>query len=459
MQIAVKLSPSSTIFQKLRNSLPGTASPSYSGAEQLQLRSNEGRGVMHPASNVPAMPEVAEDEVLENERFVPLRGFRSSNLMGLDPKRCCTLLYCTSSTSCNWDKHCFPLPPSSGSVQCWMVSYPMITLADYFEMFCRYSKLRNGSNSSNHFPIVNPPPGWLWQGPWRLEKGPNTDVEGWSYAVDFSMLSYPFRSSTAKRTMAHFVRRRRWVRQRCRDPAAYSSPRTARQRPTSPAASPISKSAVRDDHMLMLGMLPVGHEMMIPLSLVDVSAELRLRPCLSEEDPDNPTFLHSWSHGASNGAHSLILNIDSLEATTTRLLQCKKGHADAAIPRHDMVAETQALDVPEHAPRCSMKDLSKNDCFLSMSVDATRLENAGPSQSDWKVTLSPPLCVENLLPVPSDYIIFELPASANPANTERQSGQVQAGGLIACYAADVRTQVCAVTQDTFEYIVRELPTQ
>lgn len=47
---------------------------------------------MHPVSNVPAMPEVAEDEVLENERFFPLKGFKSSHLMGLDPKRCFFML-------------------------------------------------------------------------------------------------------------------------------------------------------------------------------------------------------------------------------------------------------------------------------------------------------------------------------------------------------------------------------
>lgn len=88
VQIAIKLAPSSSIFQKLRNSLTGIANPSFSGAEQLQLRSSEGRGVLHPVSNVPAMPEVVEDEVLENERFLPFKSFKSSHLMGLDPKRC-----------------------------------------------------------------------------------------------------------------------------------------------------------------------------------------------------------------------------------------------------------------------------------------------------------------------------------------------------------------------------------
>jgi hypothetical protein len=102
VQIAIKLATSSAIFQKLRNSLTGTASisPTVSGAEQLQLRSSEGRSVMHPVSNVPAMPEVAEDEVLENERFMPFQGFKSSHLMGLDPKRCCAMLWVCAIACC-----------------------------------------------------------------------------------------------------------------------------------------------------------------------------------------------------------------------------------------------------------------------------------------------------------------------------------------------------------------------
>lgn len=262
------------------------------------------------------------------------------------------------------------------------------------------------------------------------------------------MLSYPFRTGTGKRTMAQFVRRRRWVRQRCRDPAGHSTPRSSRLSPIAHKPSPVGP-APPDEHMALLGMLPVGHEMMIPLSLVDASAELRLRPCLSTDNPEDPLFLHSWSHGASNGSHSLVLNIDALEATTTRLLQCNKSNTDAAVPKHKMAAETQPTDASEHDPRCSMNDIAIHDCFVSLSVDAARLDNAGPSQSDWKITLSPPLRTENLLPVPADYIIFELPSSSNPANIARQTGQVEAGGVIASYAADVRTQVCALIRCCF----------
>lgn len=154
-----------------------------------------------------------------------------------------------------------------------------------------------------------------------------------------------------------------------------------------------------------------------------------------------------------------MLNIDALEGTTTRLLRCNKGDSDAAVPKHTLSAETQHTDAAEHDPRCSLNDLALHDCFVSMSVDAAPLDNAGPSQSDWKVTLSPPLKAENLLPVPADYIIFELPSSSKPANISRQTGQVQAGGVIASYAADVRTQVrlphCASTEQKNMFTVRQ----
>lgn len=303
----------------------------------------------------------------------------------------------------------------------------------------RYSKLRNGSSSSTQFPIVNPPAGWMWQGPWRVERGPNTDADGWSYAVDFSLLSYPFHNGSGKRSMANFVRRRRWVRHRCRDPSSTpamhaSSSRASQQQPPPPS-----------DAIVSLGVLVPGEHMMIPIIVLEASAELKVRPkSLLGENGDGSSghCVHAWSQGASNGSHTLIFNIDALENTTNRLLQCTKltRPADAATRR--LPAETTAATATAPELQCKPSDLQKSDVFLSLSVDAQRLDNAGPSETDWTVILSAPLFVHNLLPVPADYIMFELPGMSGSANVERQAGVVRAGGKVAVYAADVRTQVC-----------------
>lgn len=306
---------------------------------------------------------------------------------------------------------------------------------------CRYSKLRNGSNSSTQFPIVNPPSGWMWQGPWRVERGPNTDTNGWSYAVDFSLLCYPFHNGSSRRSMAHFVRRRRWVRQRCRDPS--STPAMHASSSRAHQAAPVPPS----DCLVSLGALSPGGYMMIPLAVLEVSAELKVRPRNLQTHDGNgtgdggPPCVHAWSLGASNGAHTLLLNIDALDQTTNRLLRCAKLSSPVEPVCKTLPAETADTATAPPQPQCNLADLQNGDVFLSLSIDTRRIDNAGPSETDWTITLSAPLALQNLLPVPAEYIMFELPSMSGSANVARQTGVVAAGKKVAVYATDVRTQV------------------
>lgn len=56
------------------------------GADQLAAASV--RGAMRSSDlEVPSVPEVAEDEVFENERYMPLKGFGHKLLLPVDPHR------------------------------------------------------------------------------------------------------------------------------------------------------------------------------------------------------------------------------------------------------------------------------------------------------------------------------------------------------------------------------------
>ena len=35
------------------------------------------------------------------------------------------------------------------------------------------------------------PPGWEWEGAWQVDHSGNVDKDGWAYATDFGMMSYP----------------------------------------------------------------------------------------------------------------------------------------------------------------------------------------------------------------------------------------------------------------------------
>lgn len=242
--------------------------------------------------------------------------------------------------------------------------------------------------------------------------------------------------------MAHFVRRRRWVRQRCRDPSATPTMHA-------PASRELQQQpALPTETLVSLGMLAPGEHMMLPLVVLEASAELKVRPSnLHAHDARDgrgdlkSCSMHAWSQGASNGAHTLIFNIDALDQTANRLLRCAKMSQPAEPVSRMLPAEVASLATGPPQVQCNPADLVDRDVFLSLAVDARRLDNAGPSETDWTVTLSAPLFLQNLLPVPAEYIMFELPSTSGSANVARQTGIVNAGAKVAVYAADVRTQV------------------
>ena len=55
--------------------------------------------------------------------------------------------------------------------------------------------------------------GWRWVGEWEVVRDERTDVDGWSYAVDFNAGGRVYRGYH-RRAFLHSVRRRRWVRRR-----------------------------------------------------------------------------------------------------------------------------------------------------------------------------------------------------------------------------------------------------
>ncbi|CAM6102066.1 unnamed protein product [Calypogeia fissa] len=116
-------------------------------------------------------PDVALEEVFENQRFQPLGGWGSK-----------------------WPGHLMPTDPG------------------------RWSS-RDLSSSSQDFIDTPLPPGWVWTSDWALDKASHVDADGWYYGADFQSLRWPPTSVKAsKKSTFDFARRRRWVRTRQRVP-------------------------------------------------------------------------------------------------------------------------------------------------------------------------------------------------------------------------------------------------
>lgn len=106
---------------------------------------------------------VVEEEVFENERYMPMFGWSSSYLLPSDRRRWSTM---------------------------------------------------EGRNSSDTFPEVKAlPPGWQWDGDWMVDlEGAGKD--GWLFAIDFDAYQRDSKSGKNKCSPLCYVRRRRWVRRR-----------------------------------------------------------------------------------------------------------------------------------------------------------------------------------------------------------------------------------------------------
>eukprot|EP00803_Ostreobium_quekettii_P005648 evm.model.scf_1045.3 EVM.evm.TU.scf_1045.3 scf_1045:28438-36140(+) len=94
----------------------------------------------------------------------------------------------------------------------------------------RHWSLRQLSFSSVEFSEVEPaiPDGWRWEEPeWEVDMSgldsKAVDEDGWMYAVNFSGLVFP-PAGCGKKTAATFVRRRRWIRTRIRTAHASACP-------------------------------------------------------------------------------------------------------------------------------------------------------------------------------------------------------------------------------------------
>lgn len=90
IQVAVKLPPGMRAQKLTRGKNTDKQQPTQRapwGAEALQAEFSASRSIVSVSEYDTMTPEVLEDEVFENERFIPIRGFKASHLLPLDPGR------------------------------------------------------------------------------------------------------------------------------------------------------------------------------------------------------------------------------------------------------------------------------------------------------------------------------------------------------------------------------------
>ncbi|KAL0043259.1 hypothetical protein WJX82_006661 [Trebouxia sp. C0006] len=278
---------------------------------------------------------VTEEQLFEHERFMPLAGWSSRHLLPTERNR--------------------------------------------------YSRQEDGMNSTNTFPQIRLPDGWMCGSPWEVELSPYVDKEGWAYAPDWAAMDWPPQYGAQKRGVVDFTRRRRWLRRR-RAIAAENSKKEVQR--------------------TLLGTVQPGDSIPVPYGWQKAGKQLAVRPVLDAERPDT----HGWSLGASDGDHNIRL--DAMDEGLTRLV--------ASLPTDE--AESKGKEA-----------VTQGKNSLAAKLEYRPL-------MDWKVVAAAPLVIENQLPIKGTYLIWETPKDGGNM-VMRQSGAIDSGQRVHIYSADIRRSI------------------
>ncbi|KAL7618287.1 hypothetical protein Lser_V15G01600 [Lactuca serriola] len=270
---------------------------------------------------------------------------------------------------------------------------------------------RNLSYSTNTFYEPPLPPGWAWVSAWTIDKSDSVDVDGWAYGKDYQTLKWPPTPQNALRTNQDNVRRRRWIRTRQKDGEQQTSN---------------TGSAIR--------VLQPNSSLVLPWKSMSKDSDscLQIRP-----SADHVQGLYTW--GCPVGSAS-----SGPSGSKEKDKDKDKDHSS-----HD--SKDNLLKPGKKTKSSSMKlnQLEKNDTlwccptsegtqfWLSVGADALVLQSdLNAPVYDWKITVSAPLKLENRLPCPAQFTIWEKLGNGN--TSERQRGLIQSRAVVPIYHADVR---------------------
>lgn len=259
---------------------------------------------------------------------------------------------------------------------------------------------------------VNLPPGWIWRTNWIIDKAGYVDDDGWAYGPDFQTLRWPPNSmKSCKKSPFDFIRRRRWCRTRER---------------TSSCDEVVSRK--------ILSVLHPGESVSIPLGYVLSPTDfcLQVRPKMGSTAP---SYLWGRAVNAANQSNREYTKGDDQSSSRRFSRLDSGGRPVSSFMLNGLQKAEELLMCPPANPSAS-----KTARWLSMESDANILYNEVNSQVyDWKLSVSAPLKLENLLPCDADYTVWERHRESSPVQRDR--GVATAGSTVNIFSVDIRRQI------------------
>ncbi|XP_020693465.1 uncharacterized protein LOC110107531 [Dendrobium catenatum] len=266
---------------------------------------------------------------------------------------------------------------------------------------------RDFSYSSKEFFEPPLPSSWRWISAWRIDKSDLVDSDGWAYGTDFQNLKWPPSSSmSSSKSALHFVRRRRWIRNRQLIPDQNIN-----------------------DHRNIITIIDPASSSFLPWTSMasDSDLFLQVRPYV-----ENPQELYVWGQIVALGF--------SKDQSANQL---------ASVTRQNMLSQLSMLN------SClRLNNLEKNDILLccnpcisgrqstwfSVGTDASVLHTElNAPIYDWKISINSVLKLENKLPYEAEYAIWEKTIQGNMV--ERQHGIVSSNGSSFISSADIHRPI------------------
>ncbi|XP_059444630.1 uncharacterized protein LOC132176414 [Corylus avellana] len=251
------------------------------------------------------------------------------------------------------------------------------------------------------------PSGWKWTSTWTTDKCQFVDNDGWAYGPDFNSLKWPPTSSkSCTKSAVDVVRRRRLIRTRQKSPEQGVNSMKSVFTTISPGASDVLpwRSTSKDSDQC-----------------------LEVRPCVDHPEPP-----YSWGCPVAVGSGSVY------------------GKDEPFMDQGSLYSQKQETKMPSFAFK--LNQLEKKDiilrcsstgsrqCWLSIGADASILHTELNSPVyDWRISVNSPLKLENRLPCPAEFTIWE--KASEGSCIERQHGIISSRRSAHIYSADIQKPI------------------
>ncbi|XP_035834787.1 uncharacterized protein LOC110887015 isoform X3 [Helianthus annuus] len=263
---------------------------------------------------------------------------------------------------------------------------------------------RNFSYSLNDFYEPPLPAGWTWTSAWVIDKSDPVDVDGWAYGRDYETLKWPPTPQNSSKSPQDHVRRRRWIRTR---------------KTLTDEGTPNTGSGIH--------VLEPGSSFVLPWRSIsrDSDSCLQIRPSAQYHEG-----LYAWGWPAGLVPPPGGTN-DSGEHSKESSVKQGKKMLDSAFKLNQLEKNDTLWCCPSSDGR---------QFWLSVGADASVLQAELSSPVyDWKISVNAPLKLENRLPCPAQFTIWEKLNHGN--STERQQGLLSSRAIVPIYHADVRNSL------------------